>query len=82
MKRSEIIEWVIILLAVLLWWPRIFLGYDPRWYHLLIYYVVPLVLLIIFIRRYRRMKEGLAYSKEMIHSQKTGRPGPPLDPRS
>jgi|WetSurMetagenome_2_1015567.scaffolds.fasta_scaffold1771258_2 hypothetical protein len=66
MEKSEMWEWVIILLCVVGWWPRIFLNYDPLWYHLLIYYVAPIVLIVIAVRRYRRMKAGLDYSEHML----------------
>lgn len=74
MERNELIEWIIIILCVIAWWPLIFLGFNPLWYHILIYYGTPLVLIVIFFRRYKRMKAGLEYSEQAAKSQVPGRP--------
>jgi hypothetical protein len=74
MARDELIEWIIMILCVLLWFPRIFFGFNPLWYHLLIYYVEPVALVVIFVRRYRRMKAGFEYSEKVARSQIPGRP--------
>ena len=79
MERNELIEWIIIILCVIAWWPLIFMGYNPLWYHLLLYYVTPLVLIGITVRRYRRMKAGLAYSEQVAKSPLPGQPAP-LEP--
>jgi len=76
MQRAELWEWIILILCIILWWPRIFWGFDALLYHILIYYLVPVALLIIFIRRYVRMKEGLKYSEEAARKQPLP-PGPP-----
>jgi hypothetical protein len=79
MNRVEVIEWIVIMLVIVSWWPRIFLGYgynhDPMWYHLLTHYVSPLVLIVIVLRRWRRMQEGFHYSEEMLQHQQMGKPG-------
>lgn len=75
MHRTELIEWIITILCIILWWPRIFWGYDAQWYHVLIYYVVPIVLLVIFFRRLARVRAGLKYSEETVKHQQTP-PGP------
>lgn len=80
MERNELIEWIIIILCVIAWWPLIFLGFNPRWYHILIYYVTPLILVAITVRRYRRMKAGLEYSEQAAKSQMPGQPQP-LEPK-
>lgn len=74
MERNELIEWIVMILCVIAWWPLIFLNFNPLWYHLLLYYGTPIVLVIIFIRRHRRMKAGLAYSEQVAKSQIPGRP--------
>jgi hypothetical protein len=79
MARDELVEWIIIILSVVLWWPRLFLGYDPLWYHVTIYYLVPIALVAIFVRRYRRMKAGLEYSEKVVQSQRYGEPLPNLE---
>lgn len=78
MDRTELTEWIIIILCVLLWWPLMF-GFNPMWLHVLLYYVEPLVLLAILIRRFRRMKAGFKYSEEVMKSQVPGRPQEPKD---
>lgn len=82
MDRDELIEWAIIIGCIVLWWPYILIrgGYVawgyPMWYHLLIHYAVPVVLALLFVRRYRRMKEGLEYSRKVVDGQRGG-PGSP-----
>ena len=72
MHRSELIEWIVTIASILAWWPRIFAGYDPTWYHLVIYYLVPAALLVIFFRRFARMKAGLQYSEDSVKQQPPG----------
>ncbi len=79
MSRRELVEWILIVLIIIAWWPRIFLGYDPLWYHILIYYLAPLVLILVFVRRFRAMQEGFEYSEQMMKAQ---RPTQLLDPDS
>lgn len=76
MERNELIEWIIIIGCVVLWWPRL-LGFNPTWYHIVLYYVEPVVLLVILARRFRRMRQGLDYSEQTMKSQIPGRP--PVD---
>lgn len=75
MERNELIEWIIIILCVVAWWPLL-VGFNPLWYHLLLYYVEPLILIGITIRRFRRMKAGLEYSEQVAKSQIPGQPQP------
>jgi hypothetical protein len=55
LSRREKIEWAIIIAAVLVWWPKIFLREsaiaDDPFYSVLCYVVAPLALLFIFVRR-------------------------------
>ncbi|MGC9320013.1 MAG: hypothetical protein ACP5KN_18420 [Armatimonadota bacterium] len=69
MDRGELIEWIIILAIIVAWWPHLFLGYDVGWYHALIYYISPIVLAVILVRRYRRMQEGFEYSRKIVDAQ-------------
>ncbi len=73
MERGELIEWVLIIAVIMAWWPRIFLGFDPPWYHALIFYVSPLVLAVILVRRYRRMQAGFEYSRKIVDAQHQAR---------
>lgn len=66
MQRTELIEWIVMIGVIVAWWPRVFMGYDPLWYHVLVYYVTPLALIVIFVRRYRRMEKGLEYSQKVM----------------
>ncbi|MFQ6099425.1 MAG: hypothetical protein ACE5O2_16960 [Armatimonadota bacterium] len=64
MSTREKVEWAVIILGVVAWWPKIFLRdysfvYHPA-YNFLCYAVVPLALLFIFVRRvilFRRFVE-------------------------
>lgn len=69
MERSEIIEWALIILVIVAWWPWIFLGYDAGWYFILTHYVSPIVLAIILWRRYRRVQKGFAFSRKIVDAQ-------------
>jgi len=72
MHRSELIEWIIIIACIVGWWPRIFWGYNPGWYHLLVYYLVPATLVVISLRRFARMRAGLQYSEDALKHQPPG----------
>lgn len=74
MHRSELIEWIIIIAGIVAWWPRIFWGYDPGWYHALIYYIFPLALIVIFFRRFARVRAGLKYSEDVAKTQQPPQP--------
>lgn len=69
MERHELIEWAVIILVILAWWPKIFLGFEADWYHVLTHYVSPIVLVIILVRRYRRVQEGFEYSRKIVDAQ-------------
>ena len=69
MERRELIEWVVIIAIILAWWPRIFVGYDPPWYNVLIYWVSPLVLIYILVIRFRRVQAGLEQSEKILDAQ-------------
>ncbi len=75
------------LALIVAWWPRIFVGYDPAWYHILLFYVSPIVLIFIAVRRFRDMQEGFKHSERMIKGQHLMQPpdpaakqGPPATP--
>ena len=69
MERNELTEWIVMILIIVSWWPKIFLGYDPLWYNLLVYLAGPVVLVAIFVVRYRRVREGFEYSEQVIKAQ-------------
>lgn len=79
MERDELIEWIIIILCIAAWWPL--LGhFNPAWYRAMLCIVEPIVLIAIAVRRFRRMKEGLEYSEQVVKSQVPGVPGMPPPP--
>jgi len=69
MERKELVEWIVILAIIVAWWPHVFLHFDQLWYHVLIYYVSPLALVYIFVRRLRRMQEGFEYSQKVVDAR-------------
>lgn len=59
MPTAERIEWAVMIVGILLWWPKVFLSadhplHDSAVYNTVIYVVVPLALVAILIRRLRR----------------------------
>ncbi|MBD3293107.1 MAG: hypothetical protein GF393_09295 [Armatimonadia bacterium] len=69
MRRDELIEQIIMIAVLVGFLYHIFTGYDPRWFHVLLYYVSPVALAVIFVRRYRRMQEGFEYSRKIVDAQ-------------
>lgn len=69
MERNELAEWIVMILIIASWWPKIFIGYGPVWYNLVVYLVGPIVLVAIFVVRYRRVREGFEYSENVIKAQ-------------
>ncbi len=89
MERREIIEWIVIIACIVAWWPYLFFRYDPMWYHVLIFYISPLVLVYILVVRYRRMQEGFEFSRKIVDQQHRmtganvlGRDSQPTGPQS
>ena len=74
MSRTALVEWIAIIGIIVAWWPRIFLGYDPLWYHILIYYFSLPILAIILVRRFRANEAGFRVSEDMLKAQRGGRP--------
>ncbi len=65
MPRAELIEWIVMLAIIVAWWPMVFLGWGPVYYRFPLYVASLIALAIIFIRRLRRTREGLAESERM-----------------
>ncbi len=65
MPRAELIEWAVMLAIIVGWWPMVFLGWGPAYYKYPLYAVAFIALAIIFARRLRRTREGLAESERM-----------------
>ena len=69
MRRDELVEQIIMIAVLAGFLFHIFTGYDPQWLHVLLYYVSPVALAVILVRRYRRMQEGFEYSRKIVDSQ-------------
>ena len=69
MRTDELVEQIIMIAVLAGFLVHIFTGYDPRWFHVSLYYVSPIVLAIILVRRYRRMQEGFEYSRKVVDAQ-------------
>ena len=65
MPRTELIEWIVMLAIIVAVWPIVFLGWGPAYYKYPLYAVSFIALAIIFIRRLRRTRDGLAESERM-----------------
>jgi hypothetical protein len=80
MEREEWIEWIALIVVILLWWPLILLHWFPLAYRLFLYVFSAAVLVTITVRRVRRVREGLNYSREIMDSQRRAQGPPPLNP--
>ena len=69
MSRSELAEWIVMILVIILWWPVIFLGWAPRFYQYPLYVFSAVSLLVIFVRRLGRMNEGFRDSEGMMRTK-------------
>jgi hypothetical protein len=69
MRTDELVEQIIMIAVLVGFLVHIFTGYDPRWFHVALYYVSPVALAVILVRRYRRMQEGFEYSKKVVDAQ-------------
>ncbi len=69
MPRYEVLEWVAMILVIVLWWPPLFMGWFPDWYRVSLYALSALTVLVVFVRRLRRVNEGLAMSEQMMQTR-------------
>jgi hypothetical protein len=56
MKKSELIEWIVIFVALVSFWPRI-LGYQSTWYRIWMV-VVLMAMIVVTVRRVRHIRES------------------------
>ena len=71
--REELWEWIVMIAIIISWWPRLFLGWSNPAYLVLIYVVDPVILIVIFRRRLKRMNEGFDHSKSIIDATQKAR---------
>lgn len=69
MERREIVEQAAMIGIILAWLVRIFTGFHAIWFHALIYYAAPAVLVWILVVRWRRMHEGFEFSRRIVDQQ-------------
>lgn len=86
MSRAELIEWLVMILVIVLWWPLVFTEWGPQYYRYPLYVFSAVSLVTILVRRVARMQEGFAVSEKMmrakIAAEEAARGGkPPLDER-
>lgn len=82
MSRTELIEWLVMILVIVLWWPLIFTDWGPTYYRFPLYAFSAVSLIAILVRRVARMQEGFAVSEQMmrakIAAEEQARGGKPL----
>jgi len=69
MERKEIVEQSAMIAIIVAWLVRIFTGYDALWFHVLIYWVAPVALVVILVVRWRRVHEGFEFSRKIVDEQ-------------
>lgn len=69
MSKSELAEWLVMILIILVWWPPIFFNWGPAWYMTGLYAISGVGLMAILIRRLRRMQEGFEVSEQMMRTK-------------
>ncbi len=84
MRTDELVEQIVMIAILVGFLVHMFTGYSPDWLRILLYYVSPVALVVIFYRRYRRMQEGFEFSRKMVDSQHqaSGRNVVGQDPRA
>ncbi len=69
MSKSELAEWLAMILVIVLWWPILFFNWGPAPYRIFLYAYSILALGIILVRRWRRVNEGFAVSESMMRAK-------------
>ncbi|GEM_PF-5422439 len=84
MRTDELVEQIVMIAILVGFLVHIFTGYSPDWLRLVLYYVSPIVLLVILYQRYKRMQEGFEFSRKIVDSQHqaSGRNVVGQDPRA
>jgi hypothetical protein len=74
MERVELVEQVVLILAIASLWPYVF-GYREDWYKWGVLVPVLAAMVVIFVRKLRRMNEAMAAAREEL--ARTDAAGPP-----
>jgi hypothetical protein len=69
MSTAEIIEGLAMIGVIVAWWPYLFLGWNGTAYSVCLYAGSFVILVGILLRRLKRMREGLKYSRHMMDQQ-------------
>ena len=70
MARYEILEWLVMILVIILWWPLLFMGYDWPVYRVVISVGSLVAVGVIFVRRLKRINEGFNESEQMMRAKR------------
>ncbi len=79
MPRDELLEWIALIVVIVAWWPGALFGWFPLWYKLTVYIFSLGVVGVILVRRVRKVRENLRYSREIMEAQRRAQPRPPLE---
>ncbi len=69
MSKTELVEWTVMILIIVLWWPVVFMAWGPAWYQYPLSVVSFGALLVIFRNRLRRLNQGFQVSEEMMEAR-------------
>jgi len=70
MSKTELVEWIAMILVIVLWWPMLFFDWAPAYYRYPLYVVSVVVLLAVFRARLRRLNEGFRVSETMMDARR------------
>ena len=66
MSKTELVEWIIMILIIVLWWPVVFMGWGPASYQYPLSIVSFATLIAILRNRLKRLNQGFQVSEEMM----------------
>jgi hypothetical protein len=69
MEPAELIEGLAMIAVIIAWWPYLFLQWNGPVYSVCLYVGSFVILVAILLRRLKRMREGLKYSRHMMDQQ-------------
>ena len=69
MNRTELAEWIVMILVIVLWWPVVFADWSPEYYRYPLYVFSFVSLVGILVLRLRRLNEGFKVSEGMMQQK-------------